>query len=117
MAEGRAICLEGDLLTPKAGNWLTHESRKVTNKATGETKMVQGKKVDSFFDIFLNWTLVDNSKELSKCTKIFQELNIVVRESFNFFLGLYEPEDSEEEEEDYDEELDSEEASNKKAKK
>jgi hypothetical protein len=35
VAEGRAVCLEGDVLTPKAGNWLTHESKKVTNKGTG----------------------------------------------------------------------------------
>lgn len=61
--------------------------------------MVQGKKIDSFFDVFLNWTLVDNPKELEKCNNIFQELVLVVRESFSFFLGLYEPEDSDEEEE------------------
>jgi hypothetical protein len=28
----------------------------VNNKGTGETKNVLGKKIDSFFDIFLDWT-------------------------------------------------------------
>jgi len=59
-AEGGPVALEGDLLTWKTGNWLTHESKKVSNKATGESKMVQGKKIESFFDIFLNWTAADN---------------------------------------------------------
>jgi len=58
MSEGQVVCLEGDLLTPKSGFWLTHECKKVTNKGTGETKQIQGKKIESFFDIFLNWNAV-----------------------------------------------------------
>ncbi len=34
-SEGQPVCIEGELLTPKGGNWLTHESKKVTNKSTG----------------------------------------------------------------------------------
>jgi hypothetical protein len=77
---------------------------------------MQGKKVDSFFDIFLNWTSVDNPKELNKCHQIFQELREVVESSFYYFLGLYEMEPSEEAE-DYDEDEVSEESSGKKKKK
>lgn len=86
-------------MTPKQGNWLTHEMRKVNNKSTGETKIMQGKKIESFFDIFINWSIVDNPKMLAKCTKIFEGLNEVYRDSFSCFLGLYENDVSEDLEE------------------
>ena len=70
--DGIETGLEGDVLTPKTGNWLTHEMKKVNNKTTGEGKIMQGKKIDSFFDIFLNWSVQENPKELHKCVKIFQ---------------------------------------------
>lgn len=47
--------MEGDLVTWKAGSWLNYESKKVSNKSTGETKITKGKKVESFFDTFDNW--------------------------------------------------------------
>jgi hypothetical protein len=66
---------------------------------------VQGKKIDSFFDIFLNWNAVENQKELQKCAEIMQELVVVVRDSLSFFLGLYEMEnESDEDLEDYEDE-------------
>jgi hypothetical protein len=92
---GAPISLEGDVMTPKTGNWLTHEMKKVNNKKTGESKIIQGRKIGSFFDIFLNWSALDNPKELEKCVKIFQELQDVVDDSFAHFLGLYDIEDSE----------------------
>ncbi len=104
-ADGKPVCLEGDEVTWKNGNWLTHESRKVSNKGTGESKQTKGKKIDSFFDIFLNWTSNDNPTELSKCHEILYDLMAVIRDSLSYFLGLFDMEDeSEEEEEDYDEE-------------
>lgn len=105
---GVPVSLEGDVMTAKAGNWLTHEMKKANNKSTGENKIMQGKKIESFFDIFLNWTVVDNPKELQKCVKIFQELQDVVEDSFSHFLGLYEIDASEDigdyEEEEIDDE-------------
>ena len=32
---GRALSISGDIMSPKSGNWLTHEARKVNNKSTG----------------------------------------------------------------------------------
>jgi len=93
-------------MTPKAGNWLTYEMRKVNNKSTGENKVMQGKKIDSFFDIFLNWSLVDNPKELVKCAKIFEDLRDVVQDSLSHFLGLYEEVEVSEDMEDYEEDED-----------
>jgi hypothetical protein len=58
--DGVCFSLEGDKTTWKQGNWLTHESKKISNKSTGETKITQGKKIDSFFDIFLDWNSTDN---------------------------------------------------------
>ena len=88
-------------MTPKVGNWLTHEMRKVNNKSTGQNKITQGKKIDSFFDIFLNWTVEENPKELTKCSKIFEVLRDVVQDSFSHFLGLYEMDVMSEDLEDY----------------
>ena len=93
MEAGKPVSVEGDLLTPKVGKWLTHETRKVNNKSTGDNKMMQGKKINSFFDIFLNWNGLDNPKELGRCTNIFKELSEVVLDSYSFFLGLYEMDD------------------------
>jgi hypothetical protein len=115
-----AVCLEGDQPSWKAGNWLTHESKKVNNKATGESKVLKGKKVDSFFDIFLNWTAAENAKELEKCSQILNELMVVIRDSLGYFLGLFDVdgEDSEAEEDDYEDEDDEEsEEPARKAKK
>ena len=63
---------------------------------------MQGKKKDSFFDIFLDWTVVNNPKQLMKCAKIFEELREVVQDSISFFLGLYEF-DASEDAQDYEE--------------
>lgn len=63
-SDGKSVCLEGDLVSWKQGAWLTHASKKVNNKSTGEAKVIQGKKIESFFDIFLNWTETDNPTEL-----------------------------------------------------
>lgn len=49
------LALEGDQITWKDGKWLTHEKKKITNKKTGESKIDKGKKIKSFFDIFLDW--------------------------------------------------------------
>ena len=86
-------------MTPKPGNWLTHEARKINNKSTGENKVVPGKKKDSFFDIFINWSGSENPKELAKCAKIFEDLREVVQDSYSFFLGLYDLDVSEDAEE------------------
>ncbi len=53
--------------------------------------------MDSFFDIFLNWSAVDNPLELQKCAEIIQELNVVVRDSLSYFLGLHEIENESDE--------------------
>lgn len=110
-ADNQPVCVEGDLLTWNQGQWLTHESKKVNNKATGESKVIQGKKIDSFFDIFLNWTATENPNELNKVHVIFGELLTVIRDSLSYFLGLFEmdegmsgeDEDSEEEDEEEEE--------------
>jgi hypothetical protein len=52
LSQGQAVCLEGDVLTPKPGKSLIYETKNVTNKTNGQTKQVQGKKIESFFDIF-----------------------------------------------------------------
>jgi hypothetical protein len=44
-SDQKAVCLEGDQVTWKSGNWLTHESKKINNKATGESKVTKGKKI------------------------------------------------------------------------
>lgn len=49
------LALEGDQITWKDGKWLTNEKKKITNKKTGESKIDKGKKIKSFFDIFLDW--------------------------------------------------------------
>lgn len=118
-AEGKPVCLEGDQVSWKAGNWLTHESKKVNNKATGESKVMKGKKVDSFFDIFENWTVNENPNELDKCYQILFDLMAVIRDSLSYFLGLFdvENEGDSEEEEDYDDEEEEEEETPKKGKK
>jgi hypothetical protein len=118
-AEGKPVCLEGDQATWKAGNWLTHESKKVNNKSTGESKVMKGKKIESFFDIFENWTVNDNPNELEKSYQILFELMAVIRDSLSYFLGLFEVENDSDEEEDYDEdeEDDEEEAPKKGGKK
>lgn len=51
---GEALSLEGDTITWKEGQCLTHTVKKVTNKKTGEKTTMEGKKIKSFFDIFLN---------------------------------------------------------------
>jgi hypothetical protein len=81
------------LLTWKQGNWLTYESKKVNNKTTGESKVVQGKKIESFFDIFFNWTAAENSNEIQKSHAILSELLVVIRDSLSYFLGLFDYED------------------------
>jgi hypothetical protein len=40
--KGEALCLEGDLLSWKEGECLTHAIKKVTNKKTGEKTTIQG---------------------------------------------------------------------------
>lgn len=64
---------------------------------------MKGKKIDSFFDIFLNWNINDNPDEMEKCFNIFHDLKIIIRDSLNYFLGVYEFEgegDSGDDEED-----------------
>lgn len=119
-ANGKPFCIEGDVPTWKAGNWLTHESKKASNKTTGLTKTVQGKKIASFFDVFMNWNVTDNPDEFDKCHQIMEELMAVIKDSLNFFLGLFEVDNSEDDEEDEYEDLDEEEeeeAPPKKGKK
>jgi hypothetical protein len=51
----------------------------------------------------LNWTVEENPKELTKCSKIFEVLRDVVQDSFSHFLGLYEMDVMSEDLEDYEE--------------
>jgi hypothetical protein len=102
-ANMKPFAIEGEQPTWKSGNWLTHESKKANNKTTGLTKTMQGKKIDSFFDVFLNWNVTDNPDEFDKSHQIMEELMVVIKDSLNFFLGLFEMDGSEEgEEEDYE---------------
>lgn len=118
VAEQKAVCLEGDQVTWKSGNWLTHESKKINNKATGESKVTKGKKIESFFDIFLDWNANENADELAKCSQIVYDLIAVIRDSLSYFLGLFEVlDESEEEDDDYEDEIDEEEDATKKGKK
>ena len=51
---------------------------------------MKGKKVDSFFDIFENWTVNEHPNELDKCYQILFDLMAVIRDSLSYFLGLFE---------------------------
>lgn len=81
--------------------------------------MLQGKKIESFFDVFLNWNVNENPDEFDKCHQIIEELVTVIKDSLGFFLGLFEMAGSEDEDEDEyeDEEDDEEEEAPKKGKK
>ena len=82
------LALEGDQLTWKEGKWLTHEKKKITNKKTGESKIDKGKKIKSFFDIFLDWN-AENQAELQRTGNFMAELaNMIVMDSLDYFLGL-----------------------------
>ena len=50
---------------------------------------MKGKKIESFFDIFENWTCNDNPNELTKCYEILFDLMGVIRDSLSYFLGLF----------------------------
>jgi hypothetical protein len=59
----------------------------VTNKKTGVKATVQGAKIQSFFDIFLDWTSQD--KELDRVTGMMQEIsNLLIMDSVDYFLGV-----------------------------
>ena len=65
---------------------------------------MKGKKTDSFFNLFENWTHADQPKETLVCETIMKELIMVAQDSLNYFLGVYEEEvDSEEDEYEVDE--------------
>lgn len=99
-SKGAPVCLEGDIPSWKSGHWLTHETKKANNKTTGLSKVIQGKKIESFFDIFINWTANENPQELEKCFTIVSELSNVIRDSLSYFLGLFEVDDGSLDEED-----------------
>ncbi len=88
--------------TWKSGNWLTHESKKAINKTTGLTKTTQGKKIASFFDVFLNWNVSENPDEFDKCHQIMEHLMVVIKDSLNFFLGLFDVDNSDDEDDEED---------------
>lgn len=78
---------------------------------SGEEKLVQGKKISSFFDIFLDWN-IENKIELQNVSEIMIELSqLIIKDSLSYFLGLIEPEfgEEEEDEEEDDNSLESEE--------
>ena len=84
--------VEGDKLTWKEGKWLTHETKRVKNKSTGEISVIRAKKIESFFDLFENWSYADNPVETLRCEEIMKSLIEVVQYSLHYFLGLYEEE-------------------------
>ncbi len=97
-SNGEFICVEGTKITWKENKCLTHEKKKITNKATGENKFVQGKKIQSFFDIFLDWN-VQTPEELERAAFILGELgNLIVKDSISYFLGLINADDLSDEE-------------------
>lgn len=51
------LATDGDQVNWKEGKCLTHEVKKVTNKKTGESRIEKGKKIKSFFDIFVDWNV------------------------------------------------------------
>lgn len=117
--DGMIIGIDGDQVTWKPNVSLTHLSKKVTNKSTGETKIVQGKKIESFFDIFTDLT-ADEAETLSRASNIMSELGtLIVKDSLEYFLGLIDIDESDDSEDgDFDdEEEEVEEAPKKKQKK
>ncbi len=92
--------MEGDSITWKDGKWLTHEKKKITNKKTGESKIDKGKKINSFFDIFLDWN-AENPNELQKVSNIIVELaSFITMDSLDYFLDLINVEARSEDEDD-----------------
>jgi hypothetical protein len=79
---------------------LTHERKKITNKKTGESKIDKGKKIKSFFDIFLDWT-ADKPADLDRVGDIILELaNLIVMDSLDYFLDLINEEERSVDEDD-----------------
>lgn len=101
------LAIEGDQITWKEGKWLTHERKKITNKKTGESKLDKGKKIKSFFDIFLDWN-AESPDELDRVGDNILELaNLIVMDSLDYFLDLINEEErsvDEEDEEDFEDE-------------
>lgn len=106
---GEALSLEGDTFTWKEGKCLTHSIKKVTNKKTGEKTTMEGKKIKSFFDIFLNFDN-KNQEMLKRVADNMSEISsLLILDSVDYFLGVINAdEQSEDEDEDDVEEEDEE---------
>lgn len=61
---------------------------------------MKGTKVESFFDIFVDWNYSENPKIMSKCEYIMGTLAEMVHNSYRHFLGLPLLENQEGEEDD-----------------
>lgn len=82
------MCVEGDPITWKPNAFVVYEKKKVSNKASGEVKFIQGKKINSFFDVFLDWN-VEKPNDLLRVGGIINELgNLIIKDSLSYFLGL-----------------------------
>ena len=99
--DGDTLCVEGDKITWREGQCLTHTLKKVTNKKTGEKSTIQGEKIASFFDIFLDY---DKQKmgELTQSAEMLSEISAMVTvDSIDYFLGsINEDEESADDQDD-----------------
>lgn len=88
VVNGQFMCIEGDPISWKDGQCLTHSIKKVSNKKTGEKSTKIEKKLKSFFDIFLNWDQ-KNMEELVRVSGLMEEIaNFVTMDSIDYFLGV-----------------------------
>jgi uncharacterized protein YaaR (DUF327 family) len=62
--------------------------KNATNKKTGEKTRMQGEKIKSFFDIFINWDQ-KNQEELAEVAENMQEIaDMLILDSVDYFLGV-----------------------------
>ena len=86
--DGAAMCTEGGKITWREGQCLTHETKKVTNKKTGQKVTTKGNKIPSFFDIFIDYDQNDY-EGLSRVTTMMSEISsLVILDSIDYFLGV-----------------------------
>lgn len=91
-------------MTWREGQCLTHEIKKATNKKTGQKSTIQGSKIQSFFDIFLDWDR-QNVEELSRASGMISELSeMVLLDSIDYFLGVINADEESDDDDDLDEE-------------
>ena len=72
--------------------------KKVTNKKTGEKTTIEGKKIKSFFDIFLNCDQ-KNPVMLNRVAENMSEIStLLILDSVDYFLGVINADEESEDE-------------------